>query len=217
MVISTADITALLRAEYPATPRSQLHPTDGLIATILSQHTADRNSRPAFAALKARYPTWEALEAAPIEDVADTIRSAGLAHQKAARIHEILAILRERYGSMDLNFLRALPPHEALALLRSLPGVGPKTASCVLLFSCDMPVLPVDTHVHRLARRLGLISDRTNAEDAHRLLAPLVEPENVLAFHVGLIQHGRAVCRAGSPRCEMCILRPHCHYGYSGA
>lgn len=207
----------LLRAEYPPVPRAPLHPTDGLIATILSQHTADRNSRPAFAALKARYPTWDALASAPLEDVTETIRCAGLARQKAVRIRAILDILLARYRTRDLNFLRALSTPEALTLLQGLPGVGPKTAACVLLFSLGRPVLPVDTHVHRLALRLGLIAGGTSAEEAHHVLAPLVAPEDVLDFHLGLIQHGRAVCRPRDPRCDVCVLRPYCRHGYSDA
>jgi endonuclease-3 len=113
---------------------------------------------------------------------------------------------------MDLAFLRDMPMDAARAELESLPGVGPKTAACVLLFSCGLPALPVDTHVHRLAKRLGLIDERTSAEQAHRLLADAVAPEDVYDFHVRLIAHGRQVCHARDPQCGVCVLQEVCAF-----
>jgi endonuclease-3 len=183
-----------------------------LIATILSQHTADRNSSAAFAALQDRYASWEEIASAPVKELAATIRSAGLARIKADYISSALKALQERIGTMDLALLRDLPMEEGRQLLLSLPGVGPKTAACVLLFSCDHPALPVDTHVHRLAGRLCLIAPTANADQAHEVLQDLIPPADVYDFHVNLIRHGRRVCRARDPRCGECVLQAHCGY-----
>jgi endonuclease-3 len=194
-----------------------LHPTDSLMATILSQHTADRNSSEAFRRLKARYSSWEDVAVADRGALEETIRPAGLAASKARHIQEALLEIDQRFGSMDLGFLRNLDMQEARDILVSLPGVGPKTAACVLLFACDLPALPVDTHVHRLAGRLELIGPGASAERAHIDLAPLVAPEDVYDFHVGLIAHGRRICSARDPRCGECILHEICPQFGSGA
>jgi endonuclease-3 len=198
-----------------ASRRGKRHPTDSLIATILSQHTADRNSGAAFAALQERYSSWQEIASAPIKELAATIRSAGLANIKARYIKSVLMALQVRYGSMDLTFLRDISMDEAREILRSLPGVGAKTAACVLLFSCDHPALPVDTHVHRVARRLRLIGPQVTAEQAHRELERLVPPKDVYDFHVNLIRHGRRVCLAREPRCGKCVLQADCAYFHS--
>ena len=209
-------LTETLRALYGSRDRSfRQHPTDSLIATILSQHTADRNSGAAFLRLGERYETWEEIAYADPDELAETIRCAGLANIKAARIQATLHALQDRYGTMDLGFLRDLPLEEAREALRDLPGVGPKTAACVLLFSCGLPALPVDTHVHRLALRLGLIEKGVSAERAHVELERLVEPDDVYDFHVNLIAHGRRVCLAREPRCSMCPLQKECAW-YAG-
>lgn len=213
-----AAITEILRELYGRrTGRSSRHPTDSLIATILSQHTADRNSHAAYDRLEARYASWEEIAYGDERELAETIRVAGLANIKARRIQETLRALDERYGSMDLGFLRDLPLQEARAILLSLPGVGPKTAACVLLFSCDLPALPVDTHVHRLAKRLGLIGPRTSAERAHDELERLVPPDDAYDFHVNLIAHGRQMCHARDPKCALCPLQHLCTYHVEGA
>lgn len=211
-----ATVTAELRRLYGRrTPRSTRHPTDCLIGTILSQHTADRNSSVAFARLMARYSTWEEIAYADESELADTIRCAGLGNIKARRIQDALRAIEARRGSMDLAFLKALSLEEARAWLTGLPGVGPKTAACVLLFACGHPALPVDTHVHRLARRLGLIGPRVSAERAHAELERLVPREDAYDFHVNLIAHGRQVCLAREPRCGACALHELCEY-YAG-
>ena len=208
----SARVVAQLRDEYGSGEPQGGDPTDGLVHTILSQHTADRNSGAAFRALKERYTSAHDLARADVGELAQTIRSAGLANIKAARIKETLLTLEARYGTADLSFLKDLPMEEGEEILRSLPGVGPKTAACVLLFSCKQPALPVDTHVHRVARRLGLIGPRTSAEKAHDELARLVSPADVYDFHVGLIRHGRRVCQAQHPRCGQCVLQAQCDY-----
>jgi endonuclease-3 len=145
--------------------------------------------------------------------VARAIRTGGLARQKAPRIKAILRRLHRQRGELSLDFLHDLPSAEAFRYLRAFAGVGPKTAACVLLFACDKPVLPVDTHVHRVSRRLGLIGPRTSAEKAHEELARLTAPGKVLEFHVQLIRHGRRVCTARDPRCTDCVLLDGCPFG----
>jgi endonuclease-3 len=141
------------------------------------------------------------------------IRPAGLANQQTRHIQAALTEIERRYGHMNLGFLRDLPLHEARQILITLPGVGPKTAACVLLFSCGLPALPVDTHVHRLGKRLGLIGQDVSAEKAHDALERIVPSEDVYDFHVNLIAHGRRVCAAREPRCGSCVLQHLCvHY-----
>lgn len=186
----------------------------GLIATILSQHTADVNSERAYAQLVRRFPTWEAVRDAPVEAVAEAIRPGGLARLKAERIQRILRILTERLDGkpLALDMLKDMPHDEALTYLESLPGVGPKTAACVLLFSLGQPAFPVDTHVWRVTRRLGLIGPKVTADAAHTALAALIPPEWRHTMHVNLIQHGRQICHARNPACARCPLRAECQY-----
>lgn len=186
----------------------------GLIATVLSQHTADVNSERAYAQLVRRFPTWEAVRDAPVEAVAEAIRPGGLARLKAERIQRILRILTERLDGkpLALDMLKGVPHDEALTYLESLPGVGPKTAACVLLFSLGQPAFPVDTHVWRVTRRLGLIGPKVTADAAHAALAALIPPEWRHTMHVNLIQHGRQICHARNPACARCPLRAECQY-----
>jgi len=181
-----------------------------LIATILSQNTSDINSHRAYKSLRAAFPTWEEVRTAPVQEVAAAIRSGGLADRKAACIQQILSFLHREHGSLDLSFLREMSDEEARAYLTQFEGVGPKTAACVLMFGMLRPVLPVDTHVHRVSKRLGLIGSRVSAGEAHEILPRLIEPEMVYAFHVNLVRHGRRVCRAHSPGCPACPLRDEC-------
>ncbi|MBO0689022.1 MAG: endonuclease III [Candidatus Dormibacteraeota bacterium] len=205
----------LRREQGPSGPVIVLPPLDELIATVLSQHTSDHNSHRAFAELRGRFPTWECVLTAPTSDVADAIRTGGIADQKAARIQRILGAVREREGRLDLAHLACLPDAEIDAYLRSLPGVGPKTAACVLAFSLGRPAFPVDTHVHRVVARLGWIEPRWTAEQTYVHLAPRIPPDLRLPLHLALITHGRTVCIAGRPRCERCDLRDLCAYGRS--
>lgn len=206
-------IHALLLEHYGQPQlKERLDPLSELVLTILSQNTADRNSHRAYDALRTRFPTWEDVLAAPVEEVAAAIEIGGLANVKAPRIQHILRQLAQERGALSLDFLAEMSVEEARRFLLTLPGVGPKTAACVLLFSLQKPAFPVDTHVHRVTRRLGLIGPKTSAEEAHDLLAELVPPEQYFAFHVNLIRHGRAVCHAGAPRCEICPLAPECDH-----
>ncbi|HLZ22847.1 MAG TPA: endonuclease III [Ktedonobacterales bacterium] len=186
----------------------------GLIGTVLSQHTSDVNSARAFAQLVSRFPTWEAVRDAPVEAIADAIRPGGLAQVKAERIQRILRILTERLSgrALTLDALKEMPLADALDYLESLPGVGPKTAACVLLFSLGQPAFPVDTHVWRVTRRLGLIGPKVTADAAHSVLTELIPPEWRHTMHVDLIQHGRQICHAQRPECDRCTLRSECQY-----
>lgn len=207
----TAIIKRLLR-EAPLTPwRPTGDPVAELVLTLLSQNTSDTNSGRAFQRLLHRYPDWNAVLASDPSELEETIRPGGLAPTKAARMRELLSQLRERLGpTWDAALLETMPMAEAKAWLTSLPGVGPKTAACVLLFSLGRPALPVDTHVHRISQRLGLIGTKVNAVRAHDALEALLPAERYYDFHVSLIRHGRRVCRARRPRCGVCVLRDRC-------
>lgn len=188
-----------------------------LVATILSQHTSDINSERAYASLRQRFPTWEAARDADEEALAGAIRSGGLASVKARRIQAVLRALTAH--DPDAPFaLRWLDPDDtdrARAQLTALPGVGLKTASCVLLFALGRPAFPVDTHVWRVTRRLGLIGANVSADAAHGALERLIPPDRRYAMHINLIRHGRQVCHAQRPACERCVLRARCAYYWS--
>lgn len=180
--------------------------------TILSQNTSDTNSRAAETSLRRAFPNWESVLAAPLADLEASIRVGGLSVVKAARIQQVLGEVRRREGSLSLESLRRRPTGEVLAYLTSIRGVGPKTAACVALFSLGKPAFPVDTHVLRVCRRLGLLPDRVDAAAAHDRLAGAVRPSRRYDFHVHLIEHGRSICQARRPRCEVCPLADLCDH-----
>jgi len=192
--------------------RNPLPPLDELVSTILSQNTNDANRDRAFERLRDRLPTWEQVRDAPTQDVIEAVRTAGLANQKGPRIQKALRRITAERGVLELDFLADLPLEQARAWLLSLQGVGPKTAAIVLLFSLGRPAFPVDTHVHRISRRLGLIGERVSAAQAHPLLEALAPPEWYYALHLNVIRHGRQICRARKPRCEMCVLSDLCDF-----
>ncbi len=181
-----------------------------LIYTILSQNTADYNSTCAYARLRETFPTWEDIISSDPQRVAEAIQVGGLAQVKAPRLQAVLKEIKSRQGDFDLSFLRDIPLADAKAWLMGLPGVGPKTAACVLLFALSMPALPVDTHIHRVARRLGLIEAKVTPNQSHAILESMLKPEEVLPFHIYLITHGRRVCKAQRPLCSQCVLEPKC-------
>ena len=184
-----------------------------LVLTLLSQNTSDTNSGRAFSRLLQRFPDWQAVLDAPLPEVEEAIRPGGLAPTKAPRLQAMLSEIKARTGGFDLRFLQDLPLDEARQWLRTLPAVGPKTAACVLLFGLGRPGLPVDTHVHRVAGRLGLIAPRLPAEKAQDQLEAEVPPDDHYLFHILLIRHGRHLCTARSPRCESCPLLARCPTG----
>jgi endonuclease-3 len=188
-------------------------PMSELVLTILSQNTSDANSGRAFMRLRSRFPTWEKLLAADPDAIVPEIQAGGLATIKAPRIRAALEAVYERRGNLDLAFLRNLPLEEAKAWLRELKGVGPKTAACVLMFALGRPALPVDTHVHRVAQRLGLVPAKAGAAEAHDILEAILKREEVYPFHISLIKHGRRICRAQRPLCERCPLLDVCPAG----
>jgi endonuclease-3 len=192
--------------------RNHLPPLDELVSTILSQNTNDANRDRAFDALRARFPTWEAVRDADPQSVIEAIRPAGLANQKGPRIQAMLQAITQERGALDLKFLRRLPPEETRRWLMRFKGVGPKTAAIVMLFSLNLPAFPVDTHIYRVTGRLGLLPPQIGAEAAHKVLGRLLSPKTYYAAHLNLIRHGREVCHARRPACERCVLQDVCAY-----
>ena len=199
-----------LRREYG---RPVLHahraPVDELVLTVLSQNTNDRNRDVAYHRLRERFPTWEDVRRAPVADVEDAIRPGGLAPTKAVRIVEILATL----AGDDLGWMAEAPIEKARDYLVDLPGVGRKTAACVLLFSFGRHDVPVDTHVYRVGTRLGLFRPKASFDEAHDELLRLTPEGDAYEVHVLLIRHGRRTCAARAPRCGECPLRRMCPEG----
>jgi endonuclease III len=183
------------------------------VLTILSQHTSDLNSRRAFSALKDRFPQWDQVAEVPTGELADVIKAGGLANIKAGRIQEVLLEIETREGSVDLTALDRLSDEEVEEYLVSLPGVGPKTAACVLAFAMARPAFPIDTHVHRIVRRLGWIDEKASAERAHRELTPRIPSELRYELHRRFIRHGREICKPRMPRCTGCPLLEFCAAG----
>jgi endonuclease III len=194
----------------PLDPPRRLDPVEELILTVLSQNTSDVNRDRAYASLTARFRSWQEVLDAPTEEVADAIRPGGLANTKAPRIQAILRAIEEREGRVDLGFLHRMTDGEVREYLQTLPGVGPKTAACVLAFSLERPAIPVDTHVFRTAVRLGWVPEKAGVERAHQIMDELVPPAIRVSMHVGLIRLGRQICKPGRPRCEECPLQKLC-------
>ena len=182
-------------------------PLDELVLTVLSQSTNDRNRDVAYERLRERFPAWAAVRDAPEEEVEETIRPGGISHVKSERIQRILRALPE---DLDLSFLRDMPVEDARAYLCDLPGVGRKTAACVLLFSYGLRDVPVDTHVGRVATRLALLRPGARSEEQHDEMTALARPGAELELHINLLRHGRRTCHAPRPACRECALRRMC-------
>ncbi|MFQ5795619.1 MAG: endonuclease III domain-containing protein [Candidatus Bipolaricaulia bacterium] len=197
---------------YGPSARRHRDPVSVLVGTILSQNTNDVNRDRAFDRLRERFPTWETVRDAPVEKIAEAIQVAGLSQQKSASIKRALQHISEERGELRLDFLREMKVAEAKGWLTSIKGIGPKTAAIVLLFSLGMPAFPVDTHVHRVTKRLGVIPPKASREQAHEILETLIPPERYYDFHLNLIRHGREVCNAPTPRCDACVLTDLCGY-----
>ena len=209
--VSPVEVMELLGKEYgPFEWQPRYDPASELVYTILSQHTSDINSERAYNSLTSRFDSLEAIARADVVEIEEAIRTAGLFRVKAPRIKGVLTQILGEVGSFDLSFLRGMPLEEAKSWLKRLDGIGPKTAAIILCFSLGMPAMPVDTHIFRVAKRLGLIGPKVNPDQAHDLLEPQVPPEDVFAFHLYLINHGRRVCKAQRPRCADCVLAWGC-------
>lgn len=209
----TTVITEILEKTFGVPEwRPHLDPLEELVACILSQHTSDINSFRAFDRLRERFADWEAVRKAPVSDLADAIRCGGLADSKAPRIQKVLDLLQEKHGTITLNFLEEMTDEEARGYLLSFPGVGPKTAAIVLCFGMGRNVLAVDTHVFRVAWRLGLIEKKIGEAKAHDALQKQLEEGMAYRFHIALITHGRRTCKAITPQCGVCPLTERCRY-----
>jgi endonuclease III len=212
--LQTKHITQNLEATY-GVPRNTRpdDPLAELILTILSQSTTDINSQRAFDSLKNRFRDWESVRRARPASIAAAIKSGGLANTKSVVIKNVLNQIVAHRGELDLTFLHSAPLDAAIDFLLSLKGVGPKTAACVLLFSCNRPVFPMDTHIFRITRRLGLVPHKSNDLAAHKIMESLVPPKKHYSLHINLIRHGRMVCRPHNPRCDECSLQEQCAFG----
>ena len=181
-----------------------------LVLTLLSQHTSDHNSGRAMNQLINKFNSWDDLISAPLKDIEDAIRPGGLAPTKSKRLQKLLIEVKRRQPDWDLNFLRDLSIFDAKKCLITLPGVGPKTAACVLLFSLNIPALPVDTHVGRVSKRLGLANNKLSNDELHDVLEKKIKPDQIYLFHMSLIQHGRRICHSRKPECHKCPLLKNC-------
>jgi endonuclease-3 len=188
-------------------------PLSELIATILSQNTSDTNSHRAYASLKSKFTTWDRVRRANVKSIAAAIKSGGLSEIKAQRIKNILGQIHLENNKLDLTFLKRWKTERIKTYLKRFKGVGDKTVACVLLFSLKRPVMPVDTHVLRVSKRLGLVPQKGDAGRAQQILEKLVPKNLFYQFHLDLIQHGRNTCKAAKPRCQNCILLKECDYG----
>ena len=196
----------------PADAYSTGEPLDGLLLTLLSQNTNDQNRDRAYESLREAFPTWKAVAAAPVSAIAKSIRSAGLGETKAARMKDILLIIRADFGSYSLKAMKRWDPAKARAYLEALPGIGNKTAACVLVFDLNMSAFPVDTHVGRIARRLGWVPGNWPPEKIQAFLEETVPPGRCRGGHLNMIEHGRRVCLARKPKCSACPLQNVCEF-----
>jgi endonuclease III len=210
---NTKSIISLLKDTYGLQEFHPHHsPLAELVQTILSQNTSDINSRPAYRALVKTFDTWDKILTADIDQIARPINSGGLAQIKAQRIQKALREIKQRRGEIDLNFLSEIPVPKAREWLKQLTGVGNKPANCVLLFALGKPALPVDTHIFRVSKRLGLVPEKASLDEAHIILETQVPPEDIFQFHVLMIKHGRQICRAKRTHCAICVLKSYCNF-----
>lgn len=196
----------------PENKRSS-NPLDMLVKIVLSQATSDTNSHRTFAALKKKFPTWDEALRARTSQIAATIREGGLANQKAAVIKDLLKQIKQEHGTLDLSFLHGLDVEEARNYLSQFRGIGPKTVACTLLFACRKEIFPLDTHIFRVLRRVGLIPQKCSDRRAHEIMDKIVPRGKFYSFHVNLIRHGRALCRPREPLCARCPIVEYCDYG----
>lgn len=183
---------------------------DGLVHTILSQNTSDVNSHRAFRALKEAFPAWEDAAGADVEEIEEAIRLGGISHVKAERIKFVLETVYRDCGSYSLECLKDMESEQAQRYLLEMPGVGRKTVAVLLLFQLGYPYFPVDTHIFRVSKRLGIIPSRANPERAHDVMDAVVQDDIKFRLHINLIEHGRLVCKSRKPNCPACCLNDIC-------
>ena len=209
----TARVAELLEQAMGVPTHDALPPLENLMLTILSQNTNDGNRDRAYRALRSRFPTWEAVMLADARDVADAIRSAGLSNQKSRRMQDILRWIQQEFGALNLDSICAMPPQQVIDTFCQRKGIGIKTISVVLAFSCGVDIFPVDTHAHRLCNRIGLVNPPTaSAEQTFEQMRGRVPTGKAFSLHLNLIAHGRTVCKARKPACERCVLFADCDY-----
>jgi endonuclease III len=208
------EITRRLTEHYGEVPFSSKDPMSMLVDILLSHRTRDEQTAAAYANLLKRFGSWEAVRDAPMAEVEETIANVNWPEVKAPRLQKIMREITEERGTLNLDFLCQLPTEDAAAWLNHFDGVGPKTTACVLLFSCELPLLPVDVHVHRVSGRLGLIGKKVTAGAAHSLLQALLPNDSrvIYNFHKGLLRHGQRVCVYERPRCDKCSITDLCDY-----
>ena len=203
-------ICELLECEYGRKKHpAKTNPIDTLVLTILSQTTNFKNCKAAYEGLIAEYKTWQDVLEAPEDDLAKAISIGGLGRIKARRIKNALSRIKEKEGEVDLRFLAAMSTEDAMEFLLSMDGVGQKTAACVLCFSFDKPCFPVDTHIYRICKRLGLGGN--SREEIASLIEETIAGDKLCAFHLNLIEHGRRICTARKPKCNDCVLKDYCY------
>jgi len=208
------EVTQRLTEQYGVSSWSKKDPMSMLVDILLSHRTKDAQTAAAYESLLQRFGSWEAVRDAPTNEVQDAIANVNWPEVKAPRLQAIMRRITEERGELNLNFLCDLPVEESAAWLNRLEGVGPKTTACVLLFSCQQPILPVDVHVHRVGGRLGLIGKKVTADNAHPLLQALLpnDARTIYNFHKGLLRHGQRICVYEHPRCNQCMITDQCDY-----
>lgn len=204
----------LLEGEYhnEARPPELGHsePLDGLVLTVLSQNTNDKNRDSAYASLRGAFPLWENVASAGADSLEKVIRTAGLAHTKSQRIITILERVHRDFGEYSIREMLSWDSGRIREYLRALPGVGAKTVACVLLFDLKKKAFPVDTHVSRVAHRVGVVPAKFSPEDVSVMFEDIVPESRCLGGHVNMIAHGRAVCHSQRPKCDGCVLAEIC-------
>lgn len=210
-------VTKILEENFGIPKRKDISdPLSSLILTILSQSTNDRNRDTAYKRLREKFPTWESVMNGDVSEIAEAIRPGGLANQKSQRIKDILSWIHQEYGKLNLDFLCEMKPEEILDTFTRLKGVGVKTISVVMMFSCGIDIFPVDTHVHRICRRLGLVPERASAEKTFWEMQPLVPKGKSYSLHMNLLKLGRTICLARKPKCEKCPVQGECDFFADG-
>lgn len=206
-------ITNILEQEFGTPSRDGARdPLSNLILTVLSQNTNDKNRDLAYKRLRERFPSWEKVMNGDLDEIIDAIRPGGLSAQKGERIRNILKWIYKEYGALNLDFVCNMSPDEIMEKFTGIKGIGVKTISVVMMFSCGIDIFPVDTHVHRICRRLGLVPENASAEKTFLLMRPIVPAGKSFSLHINFLKLGRTICHARKPKCNLCPLHNMCHF-----